>query len=48
VVLGYLPVVALWMLVDRRHQGVHDKLARTVVVRTDARAPADAAQLTHG
>ena len=48
VVLGYLPVVALWMFVDRRHQGLHDKLARTVVVRTAVRAPADAAQLTHG
>jgi uncharacterized RDD family membrane protein YckC len=34
VLLAYLPVCAVWSLVDRRRQGVHDKLARTVVVRT--------------
>ena len=33
VVLAYFPIGALWCLVDRRHQAVHDKLARTVVVR---------------
>ncbi len=33
VVLGYFPIGSLWCLVDRRHQAVHDKLARTVVVR---------------
>ncbi|BAL86994.1 hypothetical protein AMIS_17740 [Actinoplanes missouriensis 431] len=31
--LAYLPIIALWLLVDRRHQGLHDKLARTTVVR---------------
>jgi uncharacterized RDD family membrane protein YckC len=44
VVLAYLPIGALWALVDRRHQAVHDKLARTVVVRVPstvtARSPA--------
>jgi uncharacterized RDD family membrane protein YckC len=33
VLLAYLPVGAVWSLVDRRRQGLHDKLARTVVVR---------------
>ena len=33
VLLAYLPIGAVWSLVDRRRQGVHDKLARTVVVR---------------
>jgi uncharacterized RDD family membrane protein YckC len=33
VTLAYFPIGALWGLVDRRHQGVHDKLARTEVVR---------------
>jgi uncharacterized RDD family membrane protein YckC len=32
--LAFLPVLALWLLVDRRRQGLHDKLARTSVVRT--------------
>lgn len=32
-VLAYFPVGALWALVSRRAQGVHDKLARTTVVR---------------
>jgi uncharacterized RDD family membrane protein YckC len=32
-VLAYFPLGALWTLVDRRHQAVHDKIARTVVVR---------------
>jgi uncharacterized RDD family membrane protein YckC len=31
--LAYLPVTAVWSLVDRRRQGIHDKLARTIVVR---------------
>jgi len=41
VVLAYFPLGALWMLVDRRRQGVHDKLAGTAVIRTiiPARAP---------
>ncbi len=34
VVLAYFPIGSLWSIVDRRHQAVHDKLARTVVVRT--------------
>lgn len=42
VVLAYVPIVALWCLVDRRHQGIHDKLARTVVVRTFPRILAPA------
>ena len=33
VVLAYFPIGALWSLIDRRHQAVHDKLARTTVVR---------------
>jgi uncharacterized RDD family membrane protein YckC len=32
-VLAYFPIGALWLLLDRRHQAVHDKLARTAVVR---------------
>jgi len=32
-VLAYFPIGAVWALVDRRHQGVHDKVARTAVVR---------------
>jgi uncharacterized RDD family membrane protein YckC len=32
--LAYLPILALWLMVDRRHQGLHDKLARTSVIRT--------------
>jgi uncharacterized RDD family membrane protein YckC len=35
-VLTYFPVGALWALVDRRRQGVHDKVSRTVVVRVHA------------
>ncbi|MEV8508905.1 RDD family protein [Actinoplanes sp. NPDC051475] len=35
VVLAYFPLGAVWLLVDRRHQGVHDKLARTAVIRVD-------------
>ena len=33
VVLACFPIGWLWCLVDRRHQAVHDKVARTVVVR---------------
>jgi uncharacterized RDD family membrane protein YckC len=33
VVLAYFPLGAGWAVVDRRHQAVHDKVARTVVVR---------------
>jgi uncharacterized RDD family membrane protein YckC len=32
-VLTYFPIGAVWALVDRRQQAVHDKVARTVVVR---------------
>lgn len=38
-VLAYFPVGALWVLVDRRCQAVHDKLARTTVVRVPAARP---------
>jgi uncharacterized RDD family membrane protein YckC len=31
--LAYLPITAVWALVDRRRQGIHDKLARTIVVQ---------------
>jgi len=31
-ILACFPIGALWCLVDRRHQAVHDKLARTLVV----------------
>jgi uncharacterized RDD family membrane protein YckC len=51
VVLAYFPVGAVWALVDRRHQAVHDKIARTVVIRPTiparaSPAAADAAQLS--
>ncbi|MEU8816639.1 RDD family protein [Actinoplanes sp. NPDC048796] len=32
-VLGYFPIGAAWILVDRRHQAIHDKIARTAVLR---------------
>jgi uncharacterized RDD family membrane protein YckC len=32
-VLAYFPIGSLWALVDRRRQAVHDKLARTTVIR---------------
>ncbi|WP_433788919.1 RDD family protein [Actinoplanes sp. CA-252034] len=35
--LAYLPILALWLLFDRRHQGLHDKLAGTTVVRSSPR-----------
>jgi uncharacterized RDD family membrane protein YckC len=40
IVLAYFPIGALWALVDRRHQAVHDKLARTAVVRVPSTATA--------
>jgi uncharacterized RDD family membrane protein YckC len=42
-VLAYFPVGALWALVDRRHQGFHDKVARTAVVRAPASRPVPSA-----
>ena len=33
VLLACFPLGALWLLVDRRHQALHDKVARTVVIR---------------
>ncbi|MEV4351762.1 RDD family protein, partial [Actinoplanes sp. NPDC049596] len=33
VLLAYFPIGAAWMLVDRRHQAIHDKVARTAVLR---------------
>jgi uncharacterized RDD family membrane protein YckC len=39
-VLAYFPIGALWALVDRRHQAVHDKVARTAVVRVPSSRPA--------
>jgi uncharacterized RDD family membrane protein YckC len=32
IVLAYFPLGAVWAVVDRRHQAVHDKVARTAVV----------------
>lgn len=34
--LAFFPIGSLWLLVDRRHQGVQDKVVRTLVIR-DAR-----------
>jgi uncharacterized RDD family membrane protein YckC len=34
ITLAYFPAGAAWALVDRRRQALHDKLARTEVVRT--------------
>jgi uncharacterized RDD family membrane protein YckC len=42
VLVAYFPIGALWALVDRRHQAVHDKLARTAVVRVPSPATAPA------
>jgi uncharacterized RDD family membrane protein YckC len=40
VLLAYLPLLALWAVVDRRHQGLHDKITRTAVIATaEMRAP---------
>ncbi|NMO52250.1 RDD family protein [Actinoplanes sp. TBRC 11911] len=33
ILLALFPIGSLWLLVDRRHQAVHDKVVRTVVVR---------------
>jgi uncharacterized RDD family membrane protein YckC len=35
------PIGFLWSLLDRRHQAIHDKLARTVVVRDLSEHPGD-------
>ena len=40
IVLAYFPVGAIWALVDRRGQAIHDKLARTTVVRVPSTATA--------
>ncbi|PRY30837.1 RDD family protein [Pseudosporangium ferrugineum] len=37
-VLAYFPIGAVWALVDRRHQAAHDKVARTVVLRSPSGA----------
>jgi uncharacterized RDD family membrane protein YckC len=52
-VLACFPIGALWLLVDRRRQALHDKIARTVVVRPapaqqPARAPAPAPAIRQG
>ncbi|KUL27995.1 RDD family protein [Actinoplanes awajinensis] len=31
--LAFFPIGALWLLADRRRQAVHDKIARTAVIR---------------
>lgn len=31
--LAYFPIGSLWLLVDRRHMAIHDKIARTLVIR---------------
>ena len=43
VVLAYFPIGALWALVDRRHQALHDKVAGTTVVRVPSPATASVA-----
>ena len=40
IVLAYFPVGAGWALVDRRGQAIHDKLARTTVIRVSSPATA--------
>ncbi|WP_433291774.1 RDD family protein [Actinoplanes sp. CA-030573] len=32
--LAYFPIGSLWLLVDRRHMAIHDKIARTLVIRS--------------
>jgi uncharacterized RDD family membrane protein YckC len=39
VALAVFPIGFLWCVVDRRHQAVHDKLARTLVIRIPQAAP---------
>ncbi|GID91381.1 hypothetical protein Adi01nite_07930 [Amorphoplanes digitatis] len=39
-VLAYFPLGAAWALVDARHQAIHDKLARTLVIRVPVPTPA--------
>lgn len=43
VLLVYFPIGALWLVVDRRRQAVHDKVARTLVVRAVPATPAPVA-----
>jgi uncharacterized RDD family membrane protein YckC len=43
VLLVYFPIGALWLVVDRRRQAVHDKVARTLVVRAVPASPAPVA-----
>jgi uncharacterized RDD family membrane protein YckC len=40
IVLAYFPIGAVWALVDRRAQAIHDKLARTTVIRVPSTATA--------
>jgi uncharacterized RDD family membrane protein YckC len=47
-VLAYFPIGAGWALVDRRHQAVHDKIARTAVIRVPAPRPARSTQVHRG
>jgi uncharacterized RDD family membrane protein YckC len=42
-VLAYFPLGAVWALVDRRHQAIHDKVARTAVVRVPSARPVPSA-----
>jgi uncharacterized RDD family membrane protein YckC len=39
VLLTVFTIGAIWCLVDRRHQAIHDKVARTVVVRAEPTVP---------
>jgi uncharacterized RDD family membrane protein YckC len=42
-VLAFFPVGAVWALVDRRHQAVHDKVAGTAVVQAPSARPVPSA-----
>lgn len=44
VLLAYFPIGALWLIVDRRRQALHDKVARTTVVRAYSSSEDDAAR----
>ncbi|MEU4691475.1 RDD family protein [Actinoplanes sp. NPDC023714] len=35
VLLAYFPIGALWLIVDRKYQGLPDKVARTTVIRVE-------------
>jgi uncharacterized RDD family membrane protein YckC len=39
ILLTVFTIGAIWCLVDRRHQAIHDKVARTVVVRAEPTVP---------